>query len=229
MPKSSDTLSNIAVIPARWGSKRVPHKNFKLLDGTPLFGWTLSAALMSKHIQKIIISTDYDDIDGLMKDNERVEIHHRSAELSGDDVTTAAVVLDVLKRWPADYVVTLPPTAPFRTADTIDKCVELFLKHDAYSVCSVTCGKVRLGGYDRVTKALYLKQTPMSNWPVSSWDNSSIYVTRRDVVEGQGFLFCHPENYGYAIETDRIQGHDINDMLDWVTAEAIIENGMQPC
>ena len=224
-------VANIAVIPARYGSKRIPHKNFKILSKKPLLTYTIEEAMKSKYIQRIIISTDYGDIDQFLQGYDRCKIaaHMREKALAGDLVTTESVLLDVLdQEWAkgVEYIVTLPPTTPFRSAETIDKCIELFLSKKADSVLAFSQAKIRQGSFDPQTQKFSFKMkdppSKMSEWPLTYFDNSSVYVTKSLIIREKRFILGEKN---YAIETDIIQGHDINDPVDWAFAEALIEKG----
>lgn len=222
---------NIAIIPARYGSKRIPQKNFKVLGGKPLIAYTLEQALKSRHLQQIVISTDFTDIDRFLLDYDRSKIitHIRPVALAGDLATTEDVLLNVLdQEWAkeVEYIVTLPPTTPFRSAETIDKCIELFLSKKADSVLAVSRAKIRMGSFDpRTQEFSFTMKTPpskMSEWPLTYFDNSSVYVTKSTVLRQKKFILGQKT---FAIETDKIQGHDINDPVDWAFAESLIEKG----
>jgi len=131
-----------AVIPARGGSVRVPKKNIKLLAGKPLIGYAIEAAKASKYVNRIMVSTDDDEI-------SRVAIEYganviaRPPELCGD-CPTEDVVIDVVKQlqpYNPDIVVCLEPPLPFRTAKHIDDCIEAILKDKAIN-SSVTISEI---------------------------------------------------------------------------------------
>lgn len=224
-------ISNLAIIPARYGSKRILQKNFKILGGKPLIAYTIEQALKSQYIQQIVISTDFVDVDQFLYKYDRSKIiaHIRPEALAGDLVITEEVLLNVLdQEWAKDveYIVTLPPTAPFRLAETVDKCIELFLSNKADSVLAVSQAKIRIGHFDSQTMefSFAMKNPPskMNEWPPTFFDNSSVYVTKSSVLRQKKFIMGQKN---YAIETDRIQGHDINDPVDWAFAESLIEKG----
>jgi CMP-N,N'-diacetyllegionaminic acid synthase len=226
--ETNPILKNIAVIPARSGSKRIPLKNFKILGGKPLIAYTIEEALKSRHIQRIVISTDYGDIDQFLQhyDRSKLKIHRRPEALAGDLVTTEEVLLHILGQdWAVgvEYIVTLPPTTPFRSAKTIDGCIELFLNKKADSVLSISGEKIRAGSYDPHTRrfAFKMKKPPskMSEWPFTYFDNSSVYVTKAEVLRQQKFIIG-PITYGY--EIDKIEGFDINEPFDWAIAAKLI-------
>lgn len=222
---------NVAIIPARYGSKRVPNKNFKLLGNKPLLAYTIEEALKCSGLDRIIISTDHPNIHPFLHgfDPDRLVAHQRHSDLAGDLVTTEDVLVDVLdQEWAAgaEYVVTLPPTTPFRSARTIEMCVDLFVGQQADSVLAISCGKIRMGSFDPETRAfsLDLENPPakMAEWPLTHFDNSSVYVTKSSVLRETRFILG---KRNFAVVTDRVEGHDINDPVDWAIAEALIEKG----
>jgi CMP-N-acetylneuraminic acid synthetase len=134
----------LAVIPARGGSKGVPRKNIRLVDGKPLITYTLEAALAVRHrLHRLIVSTD---------DAEIAEVAHRygadvpfmrPAELAGDKVPMIPVLQHAVQMVEAmdnihlDWVLLLQPTAPFRTAEDIESVLELAACGGCDSVISV--------------------------------------------------------------------------------------------
>lgn len=132
----------IAIIPARGGSKGVPGKNIRMLAGKPLILWTIEAALKSKHIDRIILSTDSSDIAEVCK-NTGVEIPFmRPKELAMDTSVATDAYLYTLDRLNAEYnfnckeFVVLHPTSPLRLSEDIDSAIELFYNMSAESVIS---------------------------------------------------------------------------------------------
>lgn len=133
----------LGVIPARGGSKRCPGKNIADLGGKPLIQWTLDAAMESKVFDQIIVSTEDLDIAKVVQQNPRnkeVEVHRRPASLAEDDTPTLPVIQYVNDNFPADVVITLQCTSPFRTAEDIKESLMLLLSMNAESVISTTEG-----------------------------------------------------------------------------------------
>lgn len=134
----------LAIIPARGGSKGLPRKNIKLLGGVPLIAWTIEAAKKSKYLDRIIVSTEDDEIANVAKDYG-VEIPFlRPKELATD--TSLAIdnylyTIDRLNREQnliiSNFIV-LQPTSPLRNTEDIDCAIDLFHKKKADSVISMT-------------------------------------------------------------------------------------------
>lgn len=134
----------LALIPARGGSKRVPKKNIKELAGKPLIGYSIEEAQKSKYIDRLIVSTDDQEIADTARHLGCEVPFLRPAELAQDSTTDYPVflhALDWLKEndaWEPDIIVQLRPTSPLRTVADIDAAIELLSAHpEADSVRTV--------------------------------------------------------------------------------------------
>jgi CMP-N-acetylneuraminic acid synthetase len=128
----------IAIIPARGGSRRIPHKNLINFCGKPLVQWTIEQAKTSKLIDKIWVSTDDYEIASIAK-NLGVYLIARPSELSGDDITLEQVgkhILDTISEKP-DVIAYLQPTSPLRLPEDIDNAIGRCLETDraVFSAC----------------------------------------------------------------------------------------------
>jgi len=120
----------LAIIPARGGSKRLPHKNILDLNGKPLIAWTIEAAKKSKIIDKLIVSTDDDKIAEISKQYGAEVPFIRPKHLASDTASSLDVVLHAIhffkeKEVQFDYFVLLQPTSPLRTNEDIDDAFKL--------------------------------------------------------------------------------------------------------
>lgn len=125
----------LGVIPARGGSKSVPRKNIKFFAGKPLIAWTIEEAKKSKYLNRLIVSTDDEEIAEIAK-SYGVEVPFlRPKEISGDmatDVEFLNHALDFLKEkedYEPEIVLRLPPTSPLRTEAHIDEGIEVLLNN----------------------------------------------------------------------------------------------------
>ncbi|MFC1501488.1 cytidylyltransferase domain-containing protein [Elusimicrobiota bacterium] len=136
-------MNTVAIIPARGGSKGVPGKNIKSLAGYPLIAYSIAAAKLSKKIERIIVSTDSDDIAEISKKFGAEIPFKRPSEISQDSSTDLDFVLHALswlkeneKQIP-EYFVHLRPTTPLRDPKIIDKAIkEIESKPDSTSLRS---------------------------------------------------------------------------------------------
>lgn len=125
----------LALILARGGSSRIYKKNIALLDGKPLIQYTIDAAKKSKRKLKIVVSTDDADIAGISRKLGAEAPFLRPPDISTDDSTEYEAIahaiswLETHKNYRPDIIVKLFPTSPFRTAASIDACVDKLIKH----------------------------------------------------------------------------------------------------
>ena len=110
---------NIAFIPVRGGSKSIPLKNIKLIAGKPLLYWVLDAAVQSKYIEKIYVSTDNNDIMNVTKRfcNDKVVAINRSAVNATDTASTESAMLEFAENYGFENIVLIQATSPLLTAE----------------------------------------------------------------------------------------------------------------
>jgi len=132
----------LAIIPARSGSKRLPRKNILDLAGKPLIAWTIEAALESIYIDRVVVSTDNDEVASISKKYGADVPFMRPAELALDETTSIDTVLHTIKALESlgdkyDVMILLQPTSPLREVSDIDNCIFQFDKRGDKSVVSV--------------------------------------------------------------------------------------------
>ena len=123
-------MNVLGIIPARGGSKRVPRKNIKQLNGKPLLYYTIREAKKSKNIDRIIVTTDDREIaDIALKFGAEVPFI-RPCELAEDDTSDQPVFQHALQKlyemdgYKPEIVLNLRPTSPFKTPEIIDQVVQ---------------------------------------------------------------------------------------------------------
>jgi CMP-N,N'-diacetyllegionaminic acid synthase len=127
----------LAIIPARGGSKRLPRKNVLDLNGQPLVAWSIKAGLRSRYIDKVVVTSDDAEIQGIAK-KYGVLCIDRPAELSSDTAATFDAIEHAIENIEKhDYVVLLQPTSPLRNEKHIDEAIELLKSKKANAVISV--------------------------------------------------------------------------------------------
>lgn len=129
----------LGVIPARGGSRGVPGKNIRVVAGKPLIAWTIEEAKKSKYLDRVVVSSDDDEIIRVAKEWGGDVPFVRPEELARDDTPGVEPVLHAMRALPGyDYVVLLQPTSPLRSALDIDGCLELCVKQGFPACVSVT-------------------------------------------------------------------------------------------
>ncbi len=127
----------LAIIPARGGSKRLPRKNVLDLCGKHLIAYTIEAALKSKYINKVIVSSDDEEILNISS-NFGADIIKRPIDLANDTATTFDTIKHTIDNFEKyDYIVLLQPTSPLRNEKHIDEAIQLLEEKNADSIISV--------------------------------------------------------------------------------------------
>jgi len=136
-------LNILGLIPARGGSKAIPHKNIVPLAGKPLLAYTCDAALSSRRLTRVLLNTDDPQIAEVGRACGVEVPFLRPAELAQDETPILPVIQHTLgwllenQGFETDVVVLLQPTSPLRSAEHIDAAVDLLLEKGADTVVSV--------------------------------------------------------------------------------------------
>jgi pseudaminic acid cytidylyltransferase len=134
---------NIAVIPARGGSKRIPRKNLKSFCGKPMLNYAIEAAISSELFDRVIVSTDDDEITALAKESGAEVPFRRSAKLSNDHAGTLPVIQDAIQRLEEDgssieMVSCIYPTVPLLSGKTLRRAGRDFLSNSGGFLIAAT-------------------------------------------------------------------------------------------
>lgn len=222
--------SIIAIIPARGESRTVPRKNIRLLNGKPLIFYTLEEARKSKHIGRIIVSTEDDDIAEIAK-NCGAEVITRPEELATDEAKTIDVIFHVLNAlkeegYTSDIVVLLQPTSPLRTVNDIDRAIELFLGSDGESVVGVSefnsaywSFKIEKGHLKPLFDKRYLR-TMRQDLDKVYIPNGAIYISTPQMLYKYESFYCD-RTVPYIMPAER--SIDIDTEVDFMLAELLMK------
>lgn len=202
---------NLAIIPARGGSKGLPGKNIRLLNGKPLIVWSIEAAKKSTRIDRFLVSTDSEEIASIAKANS-CEVIMRSPELASDEATTIAVIEDIATKIPeALNFIVLQPTSPLRSKDLIDNCLKEYLSNNYTNLATgFWCKYKEFGSHNNLRR---------QDYKGFFYDDGNVYVLSRSIVE-QGKWFgdriCRFEN-------SKIQNFEIDDEIDFKILEMLMK------
>jgi N-acylneuraminate cytidylyltransferase len=225
-------MKPLIVIPARGGSKGVPRKNIKLLNGKPLIEYTINAARGVFVDELICVSTDDEEIKSVAEDLGLSVPFLRPKNLASDTSSTYEVLLHAIDfyhqlGYVADTLVLLQPTSPFRTSRHIAEAMKLY-DDKCEMVVSV---------YETASNPYYvLKEVNARGWlvgmkkgnftrrqdcPAVYQINGAIYIINVKALRKMPLVeFRKVRKY----EMDRLSSHDIDDPLDWLVAETIIQS-----
>ena len=191
----------LALIPARGGSKSIPHKNIRLFAGKPLIAHTIERARQSRLITRVIVSTDDREIADIAKKYGAEVPFLRPKELARDVTPDLPVFehalawLENTERYAPHAIVQLRPTTPMRRIETIDRAIELYLhRPDADSLRSVSPTKktpfkmyvIKEGEFlepvIKLGEGVESYNMPRQSLPKTYWGNGYIDITRQDVM-----------------------------------------------
>lgn len=228
----------LGLIPARGGSKGVPHKNIRLLDGRPLLQYTAEAALSSNRLSRVILSTDDEEIAEVGRRCGLDIPFMRPSDLARDDTPMLPVVQHAIRTLESegslfDAVCLLQPSSPFREPNTIDSCVEILQQQACDSVVTVLPVPDKYNPhwvYFRDEEGLLHLSTGEDDpiprrqaLPPAFHREGSVYVTRKDVIIEENSLYGK-KIVGYPVDIS--QSVNIDRLEDWMRAERLlVKNG----
>ena len=220
-------MSSVAIITARGGSKRIPHKNIKEFCGKPIIAYSIEAAKMAGCFDEIMVSTDDPEIARIAESYGAKVPFMRSAENADDFSTTRDVVKEVLAQYAAqgrtfDYACCIYPTAPFITGERLKEAVELLAEKEADSVVPV----VQFSFPPQ--RGLIMKEGRTEfKWPENALarsqdlepfyhDCGQFYCLNTKAFAVQELLFMRNT---YPVVLDELEVQDIDNETDWKLAE----------
>lgn len=218
----------LAVIPARGGSKRLPRKNVLPLAGKPLISWTIEAALASKKIDTVVVSSDdKETLDISAKFN--CQLINRPAELSQDTSTSFDVIQHTIKNIDEhEYIVLLQPTSPLRRGHQIDEAIELLEEKNADAIVSVTEMEFSPLWANTLPADLNMenflrdkiRDQRSQDLPIYYRLNGAIYVCKTNKLLGTGNFFLKENIFAYVMKEEN--SVDIDTELDFRWAEFLL-------
>lgn len=222
---------NIAIIPARGGSKRLPNKNILPLAGKPLIVWTIEAALESQLFDMVLVSTDSQAIAEVSKNAGACVPFLRPAELATDTATTDAVIQHMVEWVEAQHgvvarITLLQPTSPLRDAMSIQEATVLYERKGALAVisvceldhpiqyCNTLSADLSMAGF--ISAAVNIRSQELEPYYRL---NGAIYIFDRRFV---GMLSDIYSAHSFAYIMDKTKSVDIDDEFDFYLAEFML-------
>lgn len=231
----------LGLIPARGGSKSIPKKNIKFLGGKPLIAHTIEKAKASKYIDKLILSTDNEEIAEVGRKYGAETPFVRPKALAEDSTQDLPVFQHAIKwleeneNWKPDLIVHFRPTHPFRKIKHIDLGIEmLYQNQEADSVWTVGIPPVTPykmffvgeGGFLKPALSIHGEKEAF-NWPRQKLPKiynhyGQVDVTRYETIMGKNSM-CGENILPIFLEGEVF---DIDSPLDWEFAEFWIKKGL---
>jgi CMP-N,N'-diacetyllegionaminic acid synthase len=226
----------LAIIPARGGSKRLPKKNILDLAGKPLISWSIKAAIKSKYIDKVMVTTDSDEIME-MAQKYGAEVPFKRPDYLATDM---AIRPDVIKHTidfyqnenqeKFDYIIFLQPTSPLRNETHIDNAIEYMFEKNAdaiVSVCEVE-HPVQWSGLlpDNKDMSDFLDDLDIKSrsqdLPIYHRLNGAIFICDSHKFMESGSMFLKENIFAYVMPQN--VSIDIDTKIDFMFARTMLEN-----
>lgn len=226
----------IAIIPARSGSKGVPRKNVKMFLKKPLIVHTIEAALSADCVDRVVVSTDDEEIIKISKENGADVPFVRPADLASDKSSAIDVYLHAIDYLSNEYksgiekFMVLLPTVPFRTKSHIDEAYSLFVRKKANTLISVTNSLIPPSWYMEVdadghlfncgfgTNMGFVKNRQMDSGYLIP--NGAIYILDYQLLKTKRTYYCD-NTIPYIMK--REDSIDIDTVDDWEYAVFVAE------
>ena len=220
-------MSNIAIIPARGGSKRIPRKNIKLFFGKPIIAYSIEAALKSNLFDEVIVSTDDKEIAKVAIKYGATVPFFRSEKNSDDFATTFDVLNEVISKYEEigknfDYTCCLYPCAVFANSSKLNKAFKLMQKKGYKSIFPIIEYSFPIQRSLKLVNGNVNFQDPeMLN--VRSQDLESryhdagqFYIMKTEVILNNDDIIG---NKAGSIIISELEAQDVDTMTDWQLAE----------
>jgi CMP-N-acetylneuraminic acid synthetase len=231
---------NWCIIPARGGSKALPRKNIAQLAGEPLICHCIRAALRANRVDRVIVSTDDEEIAAVARKYGAEVPFLRPADLAQDNSPTLPAIQYAVAAMTALYnetpgsVTLIQPTSPFTRADQVDAAIELLnQRSDADAVTTV----VEVDHVNHPFNIRHIDETGFVDFMMPEehykfpnrqlkpryYRFGNLYVTRYATLMTEGSLFGHS---CLPLVVDLPSCFDINDATDLVLAECMLSAGI---
>ncbi|MCR5149594.1 MAG: acylneuraminate cytidylyltransferase family protein [Clostridiales bacterium] len=226
-------MGNIAIIPARSGSKGIKDKNIKDLCGKPLMAYTVEAALESGCFEEVMVSTDSEKYAGIARQYGASVPFLRSSETASDTASSWDMIDEVLAKHKKrnrffDTFCLLQPTSPLRTSGDIKEAYKLYHEKASFAVVSVCeaehsplwCGHLPDSGefVDFIDEqSIKQRQTAGKFYRL----NGALYIANIEKYKTDRFLYQRG-SYAYIMAPEN--SVDIDTDLDFKLAQVIMQN-----
>ncbi|MDC3346158.1 acylneuraminate cytidylyltransferase family protein [Schleiferiaceae bacterium] len=219
-------MKNIALIPLRGGSKGIPGKNLKKLNGTPLCSYAITAALKAQLINEVWISSDNQEIiDYIKSDFPKVYVRIRPAEFATDTASTESVILDLINSnqfKPTDQLILIQATSPLVTSYDLDNALLQLSKSEKNSLISGVEFKRFIWNNEGKPENYDVYNRPRrQDFDGLILENGAFYISNIETIERTKNRIDIPaELYLMTEET----AFEIDEISDWIIVENLIKN-----
>lgn len=229
---------NLAVIPARGGSKRIPRKNIRLFSGKPIIAYSIDAAISSGLFDRIVVSTDDQEIADVAQSCGADVPFMRPPELADDSAETLPVVRHAIESLQGQgtipqYVCCIYATAPFLTAANLHRGLAMLRQTGAEYAFSVTTFPSPIQRAVKITPSGRITMFQPENFHKRSQDLEEAYHDAAQFYWGRSsaFLAAIPlfSEQAAPVPLPRYQVQDLDTLEDWSRAELMFRAWHKDC
>lgn len=213
----------LVVIPARGGSKGIPRKNVRLLNGRPLISYSIETALSSTYVQEVIVSTDDDEISNISKKYGATVIF-RPDHLASDEVPLDPVIYDVLLNLEKrgrffDIVITIQPTSPLLKVGTLNQIIEKLITEKYDTILTAVDDRHLAWEFcDGEVIPKYSERKNRQFLPLEYRETGAVLASKRNIISEYNRIGTNVSLY----EVDKLESVDIDSPTDWWIAEKLL-------
>lgn len=228
---------NVAFIPVRGGSKSIPLKNIKKLNGKPLVYWVIKAACECECIDAVYISTDSEAIrntvesfreNNELKNQQKINVIGRSPESASDTASTESAMLEFAGEYEFDNIVLIQATSPLLSKDDLKRGFETFSQTDVDSVLSVVSQRRFHWQYDEKgfaypTNYDVFKRPRRQDFEGYLVENGAFYITpKKMLIQSQNRISGNIK----AVEMSEDTFYEIDEPDDWKVIELLMNKNL---
>lgn len=221
-------MKNIALIPLRGGSKGIPRKNLKKINGRPLCSYAINAALKAKRIHEVWVSSDDQEIiDFVNAEFPLVKIRIRPDEFATDMATTESVILDLIRSnqfKSKDQLILIQATSPLVTSNDLDEALLQLSESEKNSLISgVEFKRFTWKKDGNPLNYNVFKRPRRQDFDGLFLENGAFYISNVETIERtQNRIDVPAELYFMAEET----AYEIDEVSDWIIVENLLKHSM---
>ena len=221
-------MKNIALIPLRGGSKGIPRKNLKEINGSPLCSYSINAALKAEQIHEVWVSSDDQEIiDFVNTEFPKVNIRIRPDEFATDTATTESVIFDLINSnqfKPTDQLILIQATSPLVTSKDLDEALLQLSESEKNSLVSgVEFKRFTWQKDGNPLNYNVFKRPRRQDFDGLFLENGAFYISNIETIERtQNRIDVPAELYFMAEET----AFEIDEVSDWIIVENLLKNNV---
>lgn len=209
----------LAVIPAKAGSTGIPNKNIRIVGGHPLIYYSICNALKSELITDVIVTTNSPEVK-IIATQMGTAVRWRNESLCGDDVTLDTVIYDAIDHTIAwDYIVTMEPTSPTLSSNTIDRAISYAINNDLDTLISVLNNpRLSWGIKDGKKVPNYSQRLNHQFLPPCYIETGAFLVSKASIITESTRIGSKVDVY----EVPEMEAHDVETFWDLQAVENIL-------